>query len=92
MDELQIEWRGNYDQEKRWGWAGDVEVAAHVGEDFWSLEFQLNFDQGEVPAPAPGAIWGFNMVRNFRGQQYTQWVRTYGSGLQPDDFGLLVFQ
>jgi hypothetical protein len=31
-------------------------------------------------------------VRVFRGQQYNQWVRTYGSGLQPDQFGMLVFE
>ena len=92
VDEWQTRRRGEYDPEARWGWAGDVEVAAHVGEDFWVVEFALNFGQEEVPPPAPGTIWGFNMVRNYRGQQYNQWVRTYGSGLQPDDFGLLVFQ
>ena len=75
-----------------WSWSGDVQVAAHVGEDFWSLEFKLNFGQKELPRPEPGAIWGFNLVRNFRGEQYNQWVRTYGSGLQPDHFGMLVFK
>lgn len=83
---------GRYDPEARWGFAGDVEIAAHVGENYWSVEFQLNFGQEQFPAPKPGTIWGFNLVRNFRGEQYLQWVRTYGNGLQPDDFGLLVFR
>jgi len=91
-DEWQSGRPGQYSDEERWGWSGDVEVAAHVGEDFWSLEFRLNFGQEQFPPPGPGTIWGFNLVRNFRGQQYCQWVRTYGSGLQPDDFGMLVFQ
>ena len=81
-----------YSPEERWGWSGDVDIAAHVGEDYWSLEFRLNFGQEQVPAPEPGTIWGFNLVRVFRGQQYNQWVRTYGSGLQPDNFGMLVFE
>lgn len=82
---------GPYNPEERWGWSGDIRVAAHVGDDFWSLEFRLNFGQEQLPAPQPGAVWGFNLVRNFRGEQYNQWVRTYGSGLQPDQFGMLVF-
>jgi len=80
-----------YDPQERWGWAGDARIAAHVGEDFWSLEFRLNFGQEELPAPVPGTIWGFNLVRNYRGEQYNQWVRTYGGGLRPDHFGMLVF-
>ncbi len=32
-----------YDPQARWGWAGDVEIAAHVDEDFWSVEFRFNF-------------------------------------------------
>ena len=81
-----------YSPEERWGWSGHADIAAHVGEDFWSLEFKLNFGQEQLPRPEPGAIWGFNLVRVFRGEQYNQWVRTYGSGLQPDQFGLLVFE
>ena len=83
---------GTYDPEARWGFAGDVDIAARVGEDYWSVEFQLNFGQEQFPPPKPGTIWGFNLVRNFRGEQYLQWVRTYGSGLQPDQFGMLVFR
>jgi hypothetical protein len=81
-----------YSEEERWGWAGDVEIGAHVGADFWSVEFKANFGQEQFPLPEPGTVWGFNLVRNFRGEQYFQWVRTYGSGLQPDQFGMLHFQ
>ena len=45
-----------------------------------------------MPKPEPGTIWGFNLVRNYRGEQFNQWVRTYGSGPLPDQFGMLVFK
>lgn len=73
-------------------WPLEVEVAAHVGADFWSVEFKAPFDRELLPRPEPDALWGFNLVRNFRGEQYNQWVRTYGGGLQPDQFGMLHFQ
>lgn len=81
-----------FDQIARWSWAGDARIAAHVGADFWSLEFQLNFGQKELPPPSSGTVWGFNLVRNYRGEQYNQWVRTYGSGLRPDNFGMLLYE
>ena len=72
-------------------WRPDAQVTTHVGEDYWSLEYRLGLGEGEFPRPGPGAIWGFNMVRVYRGQEYSQWVRTYSGGHSPDDFGLLVF-
>lgn len=74
------------------GWAGDASLAAFVGSDFWSVEMKLNFGQKELPAPRSGTIWGANLVRNFRGEQYLQWVRTSPNGMAPDQFGLLRFQ
>lgn len=73
-------------------WNADAEVAAYVGEDFWSLEYRLDFDQREVPQPSSGDLWGFNFVRVFRGVEYSQWVRTYEGGHHPEEFGLLVFR
>lgn len=73
-------------------WAGDAELAAQVGADFWSVEFKLRFGQPQLPPPRSGTLWGANLIRNYRGQQYLQWVRTYGNGLQPDQFGLLRFE
>ena len=72
-------------------WRPDAQAATHVGEDFWSIEYRLGFDEGEFPRPGPGTIWGYNMVRVYRGQEYSQWVRTYSGGHSPDDFGMLVF-
>jgi hypothetical protein len=83
--------RPGADFSERWTFAADVGIATHVGSDFWSLEIALRFDRPHVPRPEPGDVWGFNLVRNYRGQQYLQWVRTYGSGLQPRDFGFLRF-
>jgi len=73
-------------------WNADSEAAVHVGEDFWSLEYRLAFGQEELPPPGPGTMWGFNLVRVFRGAEYSQWVRTYSGGHSPDDFGLLIFR
>jgi len=73
-------------------WNAGAEVAAYVGEDFWSLEYRLDFSQREVPQPSSGDLWGFNFVRVFRGVEYSQWVRTYEGGHHPDEFGLLVFR
>ncbi|MBD02754.1 MAG: hypothetical protein CME24_00220 [Gemmatimonadetes bacterium] len=80
---------GPYDD--RATYAAQVEVGAHIGEDFWSLEIAFPFDQRHMSRPQAGQVWGFNLVRNFRGQEYLQWVRTYGSGLQPQHFGFLRF-
>ncbi|MFA6110382.1 MAG: HEAT repeat domain-containing protein [Candidatus Latescibacterota bacterium] len=78
----------NYD----FNWVGAAAVAAFVGPDFWSVEMKLSFGQKELPVPRPGTLWGAELVRNYRGEQYLQWVRTYPSGLFPDQFGLLRFQ
>lgn len=73
-------------------WNANARAAAVVGRDFWSLEYQLDFGQDEVPKPHVGSEWGFNFVRVFRGAEYSQWVRTYDGGHRPDDFGLLIFK
>ena len=75
-------------------WNADAKAAAHVGQDFWSLEYELRFGQQGLPRPSPGDVWGFDVVRTFRGAEYSQWVRTYGfgGGHSIDDFGLLVFR
>lgn len=79
------------DEERAWD--ADGEAAAHVGEDLWSLEYRLDFGQPQLPRPKPGTVWGFNFIRTFRGREYTQWVRTFGSDAHnPDDFGLLLFR
>lgn len=74
-------------------WSAEGESAVAIGEDFWSVEYRLVADRAEFPRPQPGMKWGFNLVRVYRGSEYSQWVRTYGGNAhQPDDFGVLVFQ
>ena len=81
--------RGGIDRE----WEADGQAAAHVGDDLWSVEYRLEFGQPELPRPKPGAVWGFNFVRTFRGREYTQWVRTFGMNAHdPEDFGDLLFR
>ena len=74
-------------------WNAKGQATAHVSDDFWSVEYRLDFGQDHVPQPPPDAIWGFNFVRTFRGSEYSQWVLTYHQGgHSPQDFGLLVFR
>lgn len=78
-------------------WRADDAVGVQVGDDSWSIEYQLNFAadpalRSEFPRPGPGTVWGFNLVRVFRGEEYSQWLRTYSGGHSPDDFGVLRFQ
>ena len=74
-------------------WTGDLKVGTHVGEDFWSLECQILFDQEWVSKPRVGDVWGVNFCRDFRDRSHsTQWVYTYGNYHQPDGFGFLIFK
>ena len=73
-------------------WNANCAVATYIGDDFWSLEFRLPFGQEGVPQPRPGDFWGANFNRDFRGRSANQWVFTYGSFHQPDEFGLLEFK
>jgi hypothetical protein len=73
-------------------WNAEATAAAHVGPDRWSLEYRVAFDEPEIPPPMPGAWWGADFVRVYRGSEYSQWVRTYHGGHRPDEFGLLVFE
>jgi hypothetical protein len=78
--------------QRRIDWNASATAAVEVGRDFWAAEYRLDFGQDEVPKPEAGTEWGFNFVRVFRGAEYSQWVRTYHGGHQPDEFGLLVFK
>ena len=72
-------------------WSAGAPLATHVGADYWSVEYRVPFNDERFPRPRPGSVWGFNMVRVFRGEEYSQWVRTYRGGHSPDDFGVLFF-
>lgn len=78
---------------QRTEWTAPVDVQAHVGEDAWFVEVRLPFGGEHVGTPAPGTLWGFNLIRVYRGLEYAQWTRTYGQNAHtPDEFGLLRFQ
>ena len=74
-------------------WNPDIERATFIGEDFWSLECRITFGQKGFPPVQSGDVWGFNIVRLFRGTENSLWLmltsrRRMWSG---DQFGLLVF-
>lgn len=68
---------GGHPSSRQVEWNADIEVDAFVGEDFWSVEYKLVLGQSNVPAPASGDIWGLNIQRGYRAQEWSQWVRTY---------------
>ena len=67
-------------------------VAARVGEDAWYLEVAIPFREPHLPPPRRGDVWGYNLVRTYRGSEFSQWVRTYAGAHAPDEFGFLVFE
>ncbi|MBT6150096.1 MAG: hypothetical protein HN712_15445 [Gemmatimonadetes bacterium] len=74
-------------------WDADMTVGARIGDGHWALELELRWQPHQMPRPQPGDLWGFNFVRVYRGSEFSQWVRTYGSEAHtPDDFGLLLFK
>ena len=46
-----------------WGTGTEWSVAAHVGSDYWSLEFRFPWSDLEVEPPKPGDVWTFEVVR-----------------------------
>jgi hypothetical protein len=67
------------------GWTADGDISVFVGDDFWSVEYRLPLGSAEIPVPQPGVLWGFNLVRVYRGADGNN---TH----QPDEFGLLLFE
>jgi len=84
-----------------WGTGTSWTVAAHVGKDFWSLEFRFPWADLEVEPPRVGDVWSFEVVR-FRyardpaagpkapRHEYSSW--NVGSSFRaPQRFGNIVF-
>jgi len=72
-------------------WDIESRIAVQVGSASWSVEGEIPLGQPHVPVPGPGALWGFNFVRVFRGSEFGQWTRTYGGNAHtPVDFGLML--
>ena len=70
-----------------------MEAAAFVGDDYWSIECRIPYGQKGFPQPHPGDIWGFNAIRLFRGQDYSQWMVSFRDGSKhADKLGFLLFR
>ncbi|MDP6503988.1 MAG: sugar-binding protein, partial [Planctomycetota bacterium] len=86
-----------------WGTGTSWKAAAHVGRDFWSLEFRFPWSDLEVEPPKTGDVWSFEVVRfryanspkakPVKGQkryEYSSW-NMGASYRRPDRFGNIVF-
>ena len=51
-------WKRNFD------WNSESAAAAYVGEDFWSMEYELILGVPEFPKPHPGMLWSCRMSRS----------------------------
>jgi len=72
-------------------WNADYEVSTYVGQDFWSVEYEVRFVGPQITQPNPGSIWGFNPSRTYRNTEYAQWVRM-SRAHAPNELGLLRFE
>jgi hypothetical protein len=73
---------------------GDYESGVHVGEDFWSLEYRISWDEiSGTTTPVPGEQWGMNIWqhRQQSEQTLTSW-RDAGGGYAPGRYGILQFE
>ncbi|MGM0493252.1 MAG: sugar-binding protein [Armatimonadota bacterium] len=75
----------------------DVRVAAEIGEQAWMLEMAIPWSDLADRAPRPGEVWGFNVGREHRPVEPTEWSTwaPLEEGLHkfpiPDKFGRLRF-
>jgi hypothetical protein len=82
---------GSLPSEDEFAWDAEGTWASHVEDDRWSTEVFLRFTE-DMSRPEPGQMWGANLVRCFRGQEFIMWVRTSNNSIQPHQFGTLVFR
>ena len=76
-----------------WSLDLDSAAAAHVGEDYWSVEYRLAFGQPGVPTPSSGTIWGLDAQRGYRGgEEWSQWTRYFQDMSPLDSFGWIRFE
>jgi cellulose/xylan binding protein with CBM9 domain len=75
-------------------WNCPWRVAVAREKDAWTVELAMPFRGLAVPAPAPGAVWGFNLVRERRAGGKTQlydWANVERVFHNPGRFGHLWF-
>ena len=80
--------RNYYDR----AWSVDSEAAGHVGDDFWSIEYRVEFgQQPQLPKPAKGSRWGVDVQRSFRQEEWSSWTPEYPDEA-PKNYGWFLFQ
>ncbi len=70
-------------------WDADARAAAYVGDDFWSVEYELRWDPIYHPPPVSGEISGMNFIRLFRA---IEWSHPFVGYDKKKARGFLLFQ
>ena len=71
-----------------YGWT----AAARRGEDAWSIEVRIPFQDLDVHPPAAGEVWRLNVCRaRCPKAEHTCWSPTFAGFHFPDRFGVLAF-
>ncbi len=51
------------------------ESAGHVGDDFWSIEYKVEFGHlSKIPTPEKGDRWGVSAQRVYRQAEWSVWT------------------
>ena len=76
-------------QKYDYSWSVDSESAGYVGDDFWSIEYRVEFgQQPQIPQPERGDRWGVDVQRGFRNTEWSLWTVDEGSM----EYGWFLFQ
>ena len=67
----------NVSRQRDHSWDAEGTAAAYVGDDFWSVEFELRWDRKYHPVPVPGEVSGVDFHRLFRAIEWSQPFRGY---------------
>ncbi len=77
-----------YKSQRDHSWDAGGSAATYVGDDFWSVEFELRWDRYN-PRPVPGEVSGVDFHRLFRAAEWSQTFRGYDGNDVP---GYLLYQ
>jgi len=75
-------------------WNGDWRAAARQNADSWAIEAAIPFRTLNLPAPAPGTLWGFNLCRERQAGGHLElfnWADVKRVFQNPPYFGHLYF-
>ncbi len=88
---LQRDSWNDFNEDWEWDktWDADAKAAAYVGDDFWSVEYELRWDPIYHPPPVSGEISGMNFIRLFRA---IEWSHPFVGYDNKKARGFLLFQ